>query len=108
MSDELNVNLASKESLATIIGAEGFDKLSEKNQQLVISGITGKKDEGGGMMGKVFGAKKENAAMHIALAICVLLAVIGWISATDEKDYWNVIIPAITTGMGYMFGKGER
>lgn len=108
MGDKLNSNLSAQESLVTIIGTEGFDKLSEENQQMVISRISGKTNTDGGIMGKIFGTKKENAAMHIALVICILLTIIGWTSKNGEKDYWNVIIPAITTGMGYIFGKSEK
>lgn len=108
MNDKINTNLGAEESLAALICSEGFNKLSEENQQLAITGITNRNDIEGGIMGKIFGIKKENASMNIAFSICVLLAIIGCICIKSGKDYWNVIIPAITTGMGYMFGKGEK
>lgn len=107
MSDKL-IASSTEESLTAVIGAEGFDRLSEDTKKLVIAGVTNNRGKDGGFMGRFFGHKKENAAMHIAFVLCILLAIIGLICLVLGKDYWNVIIPAITTGMGYMFGKGDK
>lgn len=106
MNDKLNDNIASKESLATIIGVEGFDKLSEQNQQMVISGITDRKDMDGGLMGKLFGMKPTNAAMNIATFICIFLLIIGMF--LNQSQFWDKTIPIVAATVGYLFGKGRN
>ena len=46
--------------------------------------------------------------MNIALIICAILVIIGVISQVGGKDYWEVIIPAVTTALGYIFGKSDK
>lgn len=108
MGDKFNEKAFQEMAIASIARDEGFRKLSELNQELILNGMSGNKTKDGGIMGKFFGVKKDNASMNIAFCICVLLAIIGGFCSLAGKDYWNVIIPAITTGMGYMFGKGDR
>lgn len=96
--------------LCSIAVTEEFNELKPEIQSRIIDKISSNSAsrEEGGIMGKFFGNKKENAAMHITLVICILLVIIGVICDTTGKDYWNVIIPALTTGMGYIFGKGDK
>lgn len=96
--------------LCDIAITEEFNGLRPEIQSRIIEEISSNSAsrEDGGIMGKIFGNKKENAAIHIALVICVLLVIIGVICNATGKDYWNVIIPALTTGMGYIFGKGDK
>ena len=108
MNDKLNEKAFQEMAIASIARDEGFSKLSELNQELILNTMSVDKSKDGGIMGKLFGVKKDNASMNIAFCICILLAIIGGVCSRGEKDYWNVIIPAITTGMGYMFGKGDK
>ena len=57
-------------------------------------------------MGRLFGIKPANAAMNIALIICVLLLVIGLI--INQSNYWDKIIPIVAATIGYLFGKGKE
>lgn len=59
-------------------------------------------------MGKLFGNKKENQAMNIAFAICVLLIIVGLILTALGKDFWNIILTGIMTTVGYIFGRGGK
>lgn len=104
----LNGKPITEDSVSSLISSENFAKLSESNQKAAIDSVTDNKGKEGGWLGKFFGNKKENAAMHIAFIICVLLTAVGVFCTLTGTDYWNVIIPAITTGMGYIFGKGDK
>lgn len=105
---EIAKKLAEEESAIALVGSDNFIKLSDENQSKALDTISHNKVKDGGLMGQLFGTKKENAAMNIAFAMCGLLVIIGIICAICGKDYWDVIIPAITTGMGYIFGKGDK
>lgn len=107
MANMLNTNPIQEDSVAAVISSDNFIELSEKSQKEALDAISSNKEKEGGFLGRFFGNKKEIASMNIAFVICILLALIGWISSSAEKDYWDMIIPAITTGMGYMFGKGD-
>ena len=98
------------DKICNVAQSEEFVSLNPKIQEKVIDSLTRNDSTGqeGGFMGKFLGTKKENAAMNIALIICFLLVIIGAISQFGEKDYWEVIIPAITTALGYIFGKSEK
>lgn len=61
-----------------------------------------------GLLSKLWGKNKELIAMYITFLLCLLLAIVGCICMHAGKDYWNVILPAILTGMGYLFGKGDK
>lgn len=95
-------------SIASILENEGFSHLSEETQRIVLDKLPSNRDRDGGLMGKLFGSKKENASLNIAFTICVLLALIGVICMVCGYECWNVIIPAIMTAVGYIFGRGER
>ena len=97
-----------KEDIINLVSSEGFSNLSYKMQEKVINSIGGKDEIDGGVMGKFFGNKKENAAMHIAFAVCLLLAVVGVICMWSGHDIWDVVIPAIMAAVGYMFGVGSK
>ena len=61
-----------------------------------------------GLLSKLWGKNKELIAMYITFLLCLLLAIVGCICMHAGKVYWNVILPAILTGMGYLFGKGDK
>jgi len=108
MDNKLNEKGFNEMAIASIALDEGFKQLSKSNQEVILNGFSDDKAKDGGFMGKLFGVKKDNASMNIAFCICILLTIIGAFCSWAGKDYWNVIIPAITTGMGYMFGKGDK
>ena len=94
-----------------VIASSQFMSLPESSQHIVLNSIKDEKKTkaDGGLMGKILGNKKENAAMHIALIICFLLVLIG-ITTTicDYGNYWDTIIASITMALGYIFGKGIK
>lgn len=98
------------DKICTVAQSEEFVSLNPEIQEKVIDSLTRNDSTGqeGGIMGKFLGTKKENVAMNIALIICLVLVIIGAISQFAGKDYWEVIIPAITTALGYIFGKSDK
>lgn len=108
MDNSLDKTPISENTLASLASPEVFNGLSETNQKIIIEEFNKNKDREGGYMGKLLGHNKENAAMNIALVICVLLATIGLICMFCGHECWNVIIPAIMTAVGYIFGRGDR
>ena len=107
MSDSLSKHPIAGDSVSSMISSENFSKFSENNQKAALESLSNNKDKEGGWMGKLFGNKKENAAMNIVVVLCVILVIVGCICSATGKDYWKMIIPSITTGMGYMFGKHD-
>lgn len=109
MVSKENSNEIRNDSIIDVISSERFGDLSDEMQKEVINSISnsGKKEDGG-LMGKIFGHKKENAAMNIAFIICILLAIVGVVCMKLENEKWDVIIPAIMTSVGYMFGVGVK
>lgn len=108
MSDKAYEGARSEMAITSVAESENFVKLSQESQVRIIDSINQNKEKESGFMGKIFGSRKDITAMNISFALCVLLAIIGCICSLCGNDYWNVIIPAITTGMGYMFGKGDK
>lgn len=99
-----------KNDICDIATNKEFKELDKDIQAKVLEQISGEKnwEKSGGMMGKIFGSNKDNAAMNIAFVICVLLSGIGIACMLCGKECWNVIIPAIMTAVGYIFGRGDR
>lgn len=104
MGNSLN-NSESTDSLANLIGSEGFDKLSDENKGKLIAAANTNKAKEGGAFGYVFGVNSVNAAMHIAFVICVLLLGVGLI--INDSQYWDKTVPIIAATIGYLFGKGK-
>lgn len=106
--NRLNSSQIPDNYIAELIKNEGFSHLSDETKKIVLDNLPSNRDRDGGLMGKLFGYKKENASMNIAFTICVLLALVGIICMICGHECWNVIIPAIMTAVGYIFGRGER
>lgn len=98
------------DDLFKIAATDEFKGLDKEIQTKIIQGLSDNKnkDQEGGFMGKIFGTNKDNAVIHIALTVIILLASIGAICMLCGHDLWNVIIPSIMTAVGYMFGHGEK
>ena len=107
MQDSLNKAPISEDTVSSIISAKGFDKLDKENQKLIIDAINKGKERDGGLLGKFFGNKKDNAAMNMAFVLCLLLSVIGIITMCHGQNFWNLIISAITSVVGYIFGRSS-
>lgn len=97
-----------KSSIEAVLETEGFSKLSEKNQKAVLDNFSNTANKEGGLLGKIFGNKKENAAMNIAFTICLLLVLVGIICMASGNECWNIIITGIMTIAGYIFGRGTK
>ena len=97
-----------KDGIIELVESEGFNNLSDEMQKRVLNSIGNENESDGGIMGKFLGNKKENAALHIAFIICVLLTIVGIVCMKAGNERWDVIIPAIMTAVGYMFGVGIK
>lgn len=113
MADGINRN--NDDSIINVISSDGFSCLPDELQKITINSIRENREKDGGFMGKFFGIKKENAAMNIAVTICILLLllcgidVIHSIFSDDEMNMnlVNTIIPVISLALGFIFGKGS-
>ena len=101
-------NMIIADNIKDVLSSNGFSDLSEENQKIVLNSMSPDKEESGGIMGKFFGHKKENAAMNIAFMVCVLLTVVGIICMAMGNEQWNIIITGIMTTVGYIFGRGSK
>ncbi len=109
MEEKINFNsMKNSNDLINTLNSTNFTKLSEKNQSLFLNQLNQAREKEAGLMGKFFGTKQENASIHIALTICVLLTIIGIICMFVGNNYWNMIIPGIMTTVGYIFGKSGK
>ncbi len=108
MGDKINLNPLNANDLIGVISSDGFNKLPERSQKQIIDLMNSNQSSEGGWMGKIFGNKKENAAMNIAFTICLIMAIIGIVCMCLNHECWDVIIPAIMTAVGYMFGVGVK
>lgn len=108
MGDKENKNTISGNSIIDAISTENFTNLSEETQQHVINSIGNSTENGGGIMGKFFGSKKEIASMNIAFTVCILLTIIGVICMCSGNECWNIIVTGIMTTVGYIFGRGSK
>lgn len=106
--DSLNTSPIHGDGLTNLAKPEVFTGLSEENQKQIIVGLSQQEENNGGIMGKFFGNKKENAAMNIAFMVCILLIIIGIICMATGNEQWNLIITGIMTTVGYIFGRGSK
>ena len=92
------------------VSSDQFSKLPNETRKFFLNSIgsADNKEESGGIMGKFFGYKKEDAAMNIAFMVCVLLTVVGIICMAMGNEQWNIIITGIMTTVGYIFGRGSK
>ena len=106
--DSLNTSPIHENVLSNFAQPGVIKGLSDENQKHLINALEGQEEKGGGVLGKFFGNKKENATLNIAFMICVLLAVIGLILTALGQNFWNIIFTAIMTTVGYIFGRGSE
>lgn len=94
--------------IVDLISSDGFQNVPKEIQEKALNSITNRNQNDGGIMGKLFGNKKENATLNIAFMICVLLTIVGVLCMMSGNEKWDVIIPTIMTAVGYMFGAGVK
>lgn len=106
MADNTNENFLNSDKITNIISTDNFSNLSTEMQKTVLNSIDNNKSKEGGLMGKIFGTKKELASMNIAVIICLILFISGFI--IKDSQYWDKVIPIVATMVGYIFGRSER
>lgn len=105
MANRINKNSVSDDSFSNIISSDRFGEYTPEIQQIILNNLDKRNQKEGGFMGKIFGTKKNLSAMFVALAICILLVIIGVIVGSQET--WNGILPIFGATVGYIFGKGS-
>ena len=93
------------ELIKSIVKSEDInDNIKDEALERVI------KTEEDGVMDKIFGKKHPQA--YIALVVIIILVLMtGFLTTVYKSDLqfvkgmWQIMIPAITTIIGYMFGK---
>ena len=112
MADELELTKSGKMS-SLIVDDETLLKLSPEQQAKIIA-ISDENRRKAGLMGKLIGSDKKNAAINSAVLLCVLLIVVFILSVILKMftgvDYTTVILDFVmsflTLAIGYIFGKG--
>lgn len=116
MGNGINQNISGTDTITAIISLDTFVSLDPNLQNKIIDTVHNDKDKDGGILGKLLGAKRENASIHIGFIICVLFTIIlvlelihsYCIEGDINMDFINVIVPVITLSIGYIFGKGSN
>ena len=112
MADELELKKSGK-SRTLIVDDETLLKLGPEQQSKVIA-LSDDNRQKAGLMGKLIGSDKKNAAINSAVLLCVLLIVVFILSVILKMftgvDYTTVILDFVmsflTLAIGYIFGKG--
>ena len=108
MDQDIKINQNIQSDVHKVISEPTYVQLSENVQKSIITTLREARQEEGGIMGKLFGTNKDNASIHCAFVICVLMLVVGIVCMILGENYWNVIFPAVTSAIGFIFGKGNK
>ena len=110
MSENDKKILILDDKLIQVVSSDQFSELPNETRKFFLDSMGSNENdkESGGIMGKFFGYKKENAAMNIAFVVCMLLFIVGIICMAMGDSQWNIIITGIMTTMGYIFGRGTK
>lgn len=116
MPDGINKNISNENSINDIVGSEGFSKLNPELQGQIVKLIEKGKEKDGGVLGRFFGIKPINVAMHIGFVICAILIFVVIIDAIHSYcigqsinlDLLEIVFPIVTLSLGYIFGKGSN
>ena len=103
----------SGKSRTLIVDDETLLKLGPEQQSKVIA-LSDDNRQKAGLMGKLIGSDKKNAAINSAMLLCILLIVLFILSVILKMftgvDYTTVILDFVmsflTLAIGYIFGKG--
>ena len=92
-----------------IISNDKFTDLSNDIQNELLREIV-REQKGGGIVGKIFGNDKELIPLYFAFVICLTLIIIGFFiwQKSGEIQIWTVILPVVTSVIGFMFGKSAK
>lgn len=91
-----------------LVSSNGFSDLPENIQDKILNCFQNNQEKDGGLMGKLFGNRNENASINIAFAVCMLLAIVGLVCMISGNECWNIIVTGIMTTVGYIFGRGTK
>ena len=102
--------------ITELVTSEGFKNMPENIQEKALNSIEATSQNEGGWMGRIFGTKKENAAMNIAFTLCGILLIFCGIDIIHAVLIGKVaytelvkgVIPVVTLTLGYIFGKSEK
>jgi hypothetical protein len=116
MPEGINKNISTENSINDIVGNEGFSKLNPELQDQIVTLIEKGKEKDGGFLGRFFGIKPINVAMHIGFVICAMLISVVIIDAIHSYfigqsinlELLEFVFPIITLSLGYIFGKGSN
>ena len=112
MDGKINQSLNDTSStLTTIIQSDNFVNLAPQTQTSIIEADKGK---GAGFVGKFLGVNTQNAAIHFAFIICLLLfalilitMIYAWVTnETMNVELIGAFLSPISLSLGYIFGKG--
>ena len=118
---KLNENLNkdfNDNTISSFLHPEVFNKLNDDLKSKVIETYSANQkhinDKKTGKMASLLGSNSKNIPLYIAFVICILLIIIGVIfQFIPEKnrdstviEFWELILPIITSILGYIFGKG--
>lgn len=101
-------------TLTTIIQSDNFVNLAPQTQTSIIEAVHDDKGKGAGFVGKFLGVNTQNAAIHFAFIICLLLfalilitMIYAWVTnGTMNVELIGTFLSPISLSLGYIFGKG--
>lgn len=104
MASKLNNNLSGSDNITSVISSEKFGEYDAELQKEILKKMDESQKRDGGIMGKIFGNKKELTSMNIALTLCAFLLLAAVLVKSEQL--WNGVLPVVGAALGYIFGKG--
>lgn len=119
MDDDNKNKLKVDNSVLSEILVDGqFSKLDKDLQHKIIDIVSVKynSSEKDGKISDLLGNKSNNISLYVAGLICGGIIIIGFVYILLPNDYkkdsniefWNLIVPIITSTLGYIFGKSKN
>lgn len=116
MGDKLDNNNISQ-NVINGVSEQSFNKLNDEQKNIVLTGNndSNAKTKDSGFLGRLLGANTQNASIHIALIVCIILLLFCfidlicslWRGCQINSEVWNLVFPVVTLALGYIFGKGK-
>lgn len=85
-------------------------------KQLIADALEKEEKRKDGIIGRLFGSRKEMASIYVAFSLCAFVAIIFLIDliyaivckTEMHREITAMLFPSITATLGYIFGKNSK
>lgn len=116
MGNQINKDSIANDSLEGIINTDSFVDLNPEVQVKIIDSLSSDKVSDGGFIGKLLGANKENAIIHIGFIIICIFSIVliaeviysFFPNKSVDMELLQAVFPLLSLTIGYVFGKSTK